>query len=66
MEEVVAKQGYPVDRDRDEGCQGERLVQRPGIAAESLAGPALAGDKQPGADRGTGEDQRRDPLRRGW
>jgi hypothetical protein len=27
-------------------------------------GPALAGDQQPGANRGTGEDQRRDPAAR--
>ena len=65
MEEVVAEQGYPVDRDRDEGCQGERLVQCPGIAAESFAGPAWPAISSPAPTEALERTSAAIP-RRGW
>ena len=52
-----------MNRDRDEGGQGERLMQRPGVAAEAFSRGSATADQQTGADRGAGEDQRRDPRR---
>ena len=63
VEVGVAEQGDAVDRDRDQGRQRERLVQRPHVAAEQAPRLAAAADHHPDPERAAGEHHRRDPGR---